>query len=243
MVVTNSHRFAFDSSRSQCKLKYDTLKEPTTSASGCGEYLTFLHVSWLLRMHTSLQHAHQTSLLTLQAPDFIVALHLNGRREEGEKRGREVEEVSICSEFLEPELLESLLAHIKFCIFLFEQWEKLLVKERILGDIQLYGSLGKFQFVQVIPGDMLVYDLTTEEHECICLCRHTSFVRSRWTSWWRLWPVSTHTGSLSTTERCSRIIHHCPKERQAQVLLGKTKIALGILDTDRTISVLNLESK
>ena len=58
---------------------------------------------------------------------------------------------------------------IKVHIFLFVQWKKLFVKERIFRDVQLHESLGKSQFVQVIPGDVLVYDLTTEEHERVHL--------------------------------------------------------------------------
>ena len=50
----------------------------------------------------------------------------------------------------------------------------LLIKGKILGDVQIHESLGKPQFVQVIPGDV---SRQRNMSECICLCRQTGFVR------------------------------------------------------------------
>ena len=52
---------------------------------------------------------------------------------------------------------------------LFISWKKLLVNERTLRDVQLHKSLRKPQFVQVIPGDMLAYNLMTKEHRQVNL--------------------------------------------------------------------------
>ena len=67
-------------------------------------------------------------------------------------------------EFLEPELLGSSLARSNSASSLFEQWEKLLVKERIHGDIQLYESLGSPSLSRLSQVTRL-YDLMTEKHE------------------------------------------------------------------------------